>query len=264
MFIDTHVHLTQLAKASLISTEPVQTLHLSNDLIPTIPVISVSTDLADSIANIQLCKNHIQAFPAVGLHPWFVSQDSALELDSIKTLVDQYQLGILGEIGLDFSKPYLSTKSLQLSVFEQQLVWASEGGLSVSLHIYKGYDEAFELLKRYSVKGALHGFAGGFEQAKRFVDLGFKIGVNTVLLHKHVPKYVRMIKNLSIENLILETDAPNISRFISLPSEKPLEQHWFYIEQIAQKIANIKQCSFNQVAEITTQNAIESFNFEFK
>jgi TatD DNase family protein len=241
MLFDTHAHLTQCKLP----------------LVPPYPVISVSTNLADSKSNIVLCRSFKHAYPAVGLHPWFVSEKSIEDLSELLILIKSEQIKLVGEIGLDFSSNFRVSKQLQLEVFERQLAWAVEYDCAVSMHIYKAYDDAYDLLKTYPVKGCLHGFAGGYQQAERFVKLGLKIGVNATILKDNARRYHQLVQMLDLESLLLETDAPNIAYPTTRPGDLAM------IEQVAQKVAELKQCSLEQVAEITTQNALESFNLEF-
>lgn len=240
MLIDTHAHLNLLQTPSEVYK---------------FPVITVSTDLESCHSNLSVSLNNPNSvFMACGFHPWFVDNLFNNDLNLLFEFIQSNNIHIMGEIGLDFSGSHKINKQKQLDVLEAQLKFANQHNLSVSLHLVKAYDETFDLLTCYPVKGAIHSFPGSLEQAKRFAGLGIKIGVNGLILKTNTPRYQNLVRNLPIENIVLETDAPNIT----YPDGQigSLEM----LELIASKVSQITQIDLVDVATITTQNAIESFN----
>ncbi|MBE0492757.1 MAG: TatD family hydrolase [Thiomicrospira sp.] len=239
MLIDTHAHLPQL--------------NFSADEIHH-PVISVSTDFQSCQSNHTFTINAPNLiFTACGLHPWFVKDTSLDELNLIFGYIQSKNARIMGEMGLDFSDAYKHTRSQQIEVLEAQLSFAYDNDLSVSLHLVKAYDALFDLLVSYPVQGAIHSFPGSLEQANRFSKLGLKIGVNGLILRDNAPRYHNLIKNMPIESLVLETDAPNIAYPDGRQGDLKM------LPLIATRISQIKNIDLNNVSEITTNNAIESF-----
>ncbi|HEY9018722.1 TatD family hydrolase [Thiomicrospira sp.] len=239
MLIDTHAHLDQLTLSSYDDHHP---------------IITVSTDLASCHSNFILAQKHpTKVMMACGLHPWFVQDSSLQELNLLLDYIESNNIQIMGEIGLDFSPSYKSTRNQQLEILEIQLRFASQHNLSVSLHLLKAYDELFDLLRTYPVKGAIHSFPGSLEQAKRFSKLGIKIGVNGLILRDNAPRYLNLVTHLPIENIVIESDAPNIP----YPDGRPGDLNM--ITLIASRLSQIKQLELETLCQITTQNAIESF-----
>lgn len=185
---------------------------------------------------------------AKGLHPWFVSEFSNLPLN-IQNFT-QAEIAAIGEIGLDFSKDYLSTKSLQIAVFEQQLKFAQYLNLPVSIHCRLAFPELLDCLKRFPVTGAIHGFMGSVEQAAAFIKLGFKLGVNGIVCNPNAPRYHRLVREIPLQNLVLESDYP----FISNQHKQPI-----LVDAVAKKIAELLMIPLDEVASITYDTASTVF-----
>lgn len=240
MLIDTHAHLNQLQLV------PKEFHH---------PIISVSTDLESCKSNQAYSINdQPKIFMACGIHPWFIKDSSLNELNNLFEYMQSNNVRIMGEIGLDFSGTYKSTMQQQIGVLEAQLSFAYKNQLPVSIHLVKAYDAMFELLECYPVQGAIHGFPGSFEQARRFSQqLGIKIGVNGLILRENAPRYKNLVKNLAIESIVLETDAPNIAYPDGTVGDLEM------LSLVATKVSQIKNIELIDVIDITTKNAIESF-----
>lgn len=239
MLIDTHAHLNQL------SFFPVNIEY---------PVISVSTNLDSCRSNIQSPhKPTNKVYFACGLHPWFVNDRSFNELPMLFDFICSNNIKIMGEIGLDFSANYKHNKQDQIQVLDAQLKYAYEHQLPVSLHLVKAFDALYDLLKKYPVNGAIHSFPGSYEQAQRFSRLGIMIGINGLILRDNTSRYHHLVKNLPLESMVLETDAPNIN----YPDNE--QGNLEMLPLIAAKVSDIKGVDLNEVHEITTKNAITSF-----
>jgi TatD DNase family protein len=236
MIVDTHCHLTAFHNVPQLDHS----------------IVNVSVDLESSILGIKRFNSTPQVFNAVGIHPWFVNQQSIDELDVIFMLANEHNITILGEIGLDFSARFSDTISIQKLVFEKQLAFACHHGLSVSLHLVKSYNEMYKLLKQYPVKGVIHGFSGSVEEAKKFIALGFKLGVNSVICRDHTPRIDRLLGSISIDDIVLETDYPNVR----LPNHSKANLDDIY--QVAYRLAEYKCMNLDIVTELTTHNAKES------
>ncbi|WFE69255.1 TatD family hydrolase [Thiomicrospira sp. R3] len=238
--IDTHAHLSTFDYLSDIS----------------FPTVSVSVDLNSSFQQILFQRKSRFVIPAVGVHPWFCQSVSFHDLLSLFAFTKSNNIKILGEIGLDFSVKHKASSVQQLEIFTHQLNFASLNGLSVSLHSVKANIEVLSLLNEMPVKGVLHGFSGSPEQAWPFIEKGFKIGVNGMVLRNNTPRYLHLVKMLPLSSIVLETDFPNV---IYSPGLKPSLN---MIILIAKKVAQIKSSSLENVVKITSHNAIESLQLD--
>lgn len=202
----------------------------------------------------------------MGLHPTSVGEDyrSDLELahDKLFSNPDKY-IGI-GEVGLDF---YWDTtyRRQQIEALEQQTGWAQELDKLLVLHLRNGkdgsadtdaYAEVFRLLERcaYRGRGIMHCFSGTMADAERAAELGFLIGIGGSLTYKKstLPDIVRA---LPLENIVLETDSP----YLAPVPYRGHRNESAYVSLVAQKVAEIKGLSPDEVAKVTTANARRIF-----
>lgn len=207
---------------------------------------------------LQLCDGKQGLYPALGLHPMFYKQhEPKADIARLEKLVSENELAAIGEIGLDF---YLERghkgEQLQYELFEKQLVIAKDAGLPVILHVRKAHEEVLKRLKDARVVGGTaHAFNGSLELAQRYIDLGFKLGFGGMVTYDKSTKLRELVKQLPLESIVLETDAPDMS-----PSNHHGERNSpEYLPEIAQVIADLREISIDDVARITTTNAREIF-----
>ena len=197
------------------------------------------------------------AFPAIGLHPTSVKDNWRQELDFVIDSADKNTYVAVGEIGLDgyWSKEFMNE---QITVFEEQLRLASERDLPVIIHSRDATEEIFNSLERckeMNMRGVFHAFSGSYETACRIFSYGnFKLGIGGVITFKNsnLPK---VIEKAGLDKILLETDSP----WLSPVPYRGKRNEPSYITLIAEKIAQIKGCSIEEVAQITTLNAGQMF-----
>ena len=194
----------------------------------------------------------------IGLHPTSVKENVEEELAIVEKLLNENTFVAIGEIGIDLycDKTFAPE---QEEAFKFQIGLAKRFNLPIVVHARESFDELFRIMdKCYStnLKGVFHCFTGSEGQAKKIVnEYGFKLGIGGVLTFKN-SGLADQIKNIALENIILETDAPYLA---PLPHRGKRNQP-AYIRLIAQKLAEIKGVSLDEVAEITTHNANRLFN----
>ena len=118
-------------------------------------------------------------------------------------------------------------------------------------------DDAIELVsktKTSALNGVFHCFGGTIEQANKIIELGFYLGIGGVLTYKK-SGLDEVLKNIDLQHIVLETDAP----YLSPVPYRGKRNESAYIRHVAEKLAELKQCSLFEVAEITTQNSILIF-----
>lgn len=221
-------------------------------------------------------------FPMAGLHPTSVTSDYERELALVESQLKQSDLDYVavGEIGLDL---YWDTTFIreQQEVLRRQLQLATEYQLPVVLHLRSAKKEnlpntlsttldAYELFfeiwnglqsefqkaknKKQNILGVMHCFSGTVDQAVRAIDLGFRIGVGGVVTYKN-SLLQQVVSAIPIESIILETDAP----YLAPVPHRGKRNESAYVADIARKVAEIKELSYDTVAEKTTQSAIQLF-----
>src|SRR5574344_460641 len=190
----------------------------------------------------------------MGLHPTSVSANFETDLAYVHTLLmenpDRYVA--IGEIGLDFYWDR-TFAAQQMEVLQSQLVWAQQLNKPVALHIRKAYTEMFQMLARINqstCQGVMHCFGGTIKQAQQAIEMGFYIGIGGVVTFKNA-SMADVVREIPLERILLETDAP----YLTPVPHRGKRNESAYIVDIAQKIADIKECSLETVAVTTTNNA---------
>ncbi len=158
-----------------------------------------------------LCEQHQELYPALGLHPCFIDQHQADDLQRLGELLKRPEVVAVGEFGLDF---WLGrdNEEKQVQLFEAQLRLAVEHRLPVVLHARKAHDTILKRLRRTRglVGGVVHAFSGSRQQAEQYQALGLKIGVGGALTYPRARKLRSIVAELPLQSLVLETDAPDM------------------------------------------------------
>ncbi len=192
----------------------------------------------------------------MGLHPCYVKSDYKGELQKVEDLLTQRKFVAIGECGLDFywDKTFIKEQYLAL---EQQIEWALHYNLPIILHTRSATQETIDVIKKNkdsNLKGIFHCFGGTLEEAKQIIDLGFYLGVGGVVTYKNAGLDL-VLKNIDLDYIVLETDAPYLS---PVPFRGKTNEP-AHLKIIADKIASIKNISYDLVAEITSRNAERLF-----
>jgi TatD DNase family protein len=200
-------------------------------------------------------------FPMMGLHPTSVKEDYRQQLETVGQWLKKDKFCAIGEMGIDlyWDKSYFSE---QQEAFRYQVKLAKEYRLPIVIHSRNSFDEIFRLLDEVwepGLKGVFHCFTGDIRQADHIVQLGFKLGIGGVLTYKN-SGLKEVMQNVSLDNILLETDAP----FLAPVPYRGSRNESAYIYEIAQTLAEIKGIDIEEVAEVTTGNAMELFNVDIK
>jgi TatD DNase family protein len=203
-----------------------------------------------------------EAFPGkclamMGLHPTYVKEDFREELAIVKEWLDKQRFAAVGEIGLDYywDKTYLAQ---QKEAFAQQIDWALEHDLPIVIHSREATDDCIALV-RSKQNGKLHGvfhcFSGTAEQARQIADLGFVLGIGGVVTFKSNKELQALVQQMPIESLVLETDAP----YLAPVPFRGKRNESAYIPFVAEKIAELRDISIEDLGQATSANAAKLF-----
>ncbi|MBI1866677.1 MAG: TatD family hydrolase [Candidatus Staskawiczbacteria bacterium] len=280
MIIDTHSHLNFNAYKKDFNEV------IKKTLTEDIWAINVGTKFETSERAVNLAKMYNKGiYAAIGLHPIY----AAAEFQKIKTDPEEGEFLIkeqdfnkeayrklalsgteeskkvvaVGEIGLDYYyKPKTNLKleqfkKKQKQVFLQQLELAKELNLPVILHCRMAHDDVIEILtlrqaQGKNQKGVIHCFTGTAEQAQKYMNMGFYLGINGIIFKFNIDE---VIKNAPLEKLLVETDCP----YLTPPQELGKRNEPIFIKHTIQRIAKLKGISFEEVADKTAQNARKLF-----
>lgn len=197
-----------------------------------------------------------KCFPMIGLHPTSVKENYKQELEVLYHHLDNEVFWAIGEVGIDlyWDKTFLTQ---QQAAFQTQITWANEHDLPIVIHSRNSFNEIVEILEKNkgeNLRGIFHCFSGSKEQAEKAISLGFKLGIGGVLTYKN-SGLAQVIADIDMKHLVLETDSP----YLTPVPHRGKRNESGYITLVAQKLAEIKNISVEEVAEITTANAIEVF-----
>ena len=203
-------------------------------------------------------------FGMMGLHPCHVDENWEKELEAILATMDNQPEGeefvAIGEIGLDlyWEKKF---KSEQSEAFLAQTRFAKDKGLPIVIHVRDAWDELFTLMDQVnddSLRGVFHCFTGGDKEADRALEYGgFLLGIGGVSTYKN-GGLDKVLPNIPLESLVLETDSP----YLSPAPFRGKRNESSYLVHIAQRVADIKGVSFEEVARVTTEGAERMFGLK--
>ncbi len=252
--IDTHCHLD----AAEFDADREQAL---NEAIASgVSAIVIPAVTPDNFAHVAaLSQQYPQCCYALGMHPMYVDNISPSDVARLSALVSETmaqenKLVAIGEIGLDF---YVTkqNKETQEYFFSEQLNIAQVHDLPVILHVRGAIDDVLKHLRRTKVKGGIaHAFNGSMHQAEAFIELGFKLGFGGAMTYSRALKIRDLAKNLPLEAIVLETDAPDMP-----PAwlEKKARNSPKELLLIATTLADLRGIPVAQIIEITRKNSFD-------
>ena len=192
----------------------------------------------------------------MGLHPCYVKENYKDELKIVETQLDARSFAAVGEIGLDFYWDKTFAEQ-QYEAFELQMQWALDKQLPIVIHTRNAMQETLNTVKPYAakgLKGIFHCFSGSYESAKQIVDMDFLLGIGGVITYKNAGLPEALAK-ISVEHLVLETDSP----YLTPVPFRGKRNESSYLKYIIEKLADVKNISVEELAEITTANAEKMF-----
>jgi TatD DNase family protein len=254
MWIDTHCHLDahEFGNESVAQAVQAKGQGVGMIVIPAVETanFSIVAGLARSIDN---------GCYALGIHPIYVpnAQEDDLRVlrEQVAAAMDDPRFVALGEIGLDFFIPMLTEPAMrekQVFFFREQLKIAREFGLPVLMHVRRSQDVILKHVRQIPPAGGIaHAFNGSDQQARMYIDLGFKLGFGGAMTFTRALQIRRMASELPLESIVLETDAPDISPAWVHPGRNSPDQ----IPRIGAVLAELRAIPEQQVAAATSANA---------
>ena len=249
MYIDTHCHLS--VEDYLDIDKVIEENKNAN-----VDKIVVSGCSRESIEEVMDLKDkYDMVYVTIGYHPEYADTITESDLDYLKSLLGEKKVVGIGEIGLDYHYTK-ENKDKQLWLFEEQLKIADAFNLPVVIHSRDATMDTINILKKYKVKGIIHCFSGSLETANIYISMGFLLGIGGVVTFKN-SKLKDVVKEVPLESIVLETDSPYLA---PVPFRGKINSSK-YLEFIANFIADIKNISVDELAEITSRNASSLFDF---
>lgn len=249
--VDTHCHIDN-EKFDLDREEVIDRIEKNLEF-----VVNIGYDLKSSQATKKLTEEYNFIYGTVGIHPTDITDYSEELEKKIEELAKDKKIVAIGEIGLDY---YWMTepKEFQQECFKRQLELAKRLDKPVVIHTRDSIEDTVNILKEYpEIKGVLHCYPGSVETARELIDR-FYLGIGGVLTFKNAKKTVEVVKNIPLERIVIETDAP----YLTPEPNRGKRNEPIYVEYIARKIAEIKEIPYEEVVKVTTENAKKLYRIE--
>lgn len=199
-----------------------------------------------------------RCFSMMGLHPCSVKKDFEKELYLVEEWLSKRRFAAVGEIGTDlyWDKTFFDH---QKEAFMIQVGWAKKYNMPVVIHCRESIDQTIELVERLqegNLTGIFHCFSGTTDQATRITKLGFLLGIGGVVTFKN-GGLDKVLPEIDLQHIVLETDSP----YLAPVPHRGKRNEPSYIPLVAKRIAELKNCTVDDVQEITTGNALKLFGY---
>lgn len=218
-----------------------------------------ATRLAGFDGICHLCKNNPRFYYALGLHPWFLHSHSVEQLplvtDYIEKSLRDPQFLAIGETGLDFVVDV--PMDIQVNSFIHHLELAKQFSLPLIIHHRKSHNRLIQILKQFpDVRGVIHAFSGSIHEARTYVDMGFMLGIGGTITYERARKTKDAIKQVGIEFLLLETDAPAMPMQGNQGQRNSPE----YLPSVVKELSILLQLESSFINSCTNQNFYNLFD----
>lgn len=220
-------------------------------------IINAASDVETARTSINLAKKYDFIYAAVGVHPHEAESFDEKTAEIIEKLASEEKVVAIGEIGLDYYYDN-SPRDLQKACFARQINIARNMNMPVIIHDRDAHEDALNIIKSENAKevgGVMHCFSGSVEMAKELLKNNFYISVGGTLTFKNARKAVEVVKYIPLERLLIETDCP----YLAPEPFRGKRNDSSYIKYVAQKVAEIKDISYEAVVEQTMKNGCALF-----
>ena len=246
MLFDTHAHMNDPAfdedrEAVLLGLKDKGVSRMMN----------IGCCLESSRDCVAMAEKYPFVYATVGTHPDSADEVDEAVLEEYRQMAQHPKVMAIGEIGLDY---YYETipREIQQRAFRLQMELARELGLPVVVHERNAHDDGMRIVKEFKdVTGVFHCYSGSAEMARQLVDMGWYIGFTGVLTFKNARKAVETAERIPLERIVLETDCP----FMAPEPFRGKRNDPGYLWRMAERLAEIRGISVEEVHRITTENA---------
>jgi len=243
-YIDTHIHLDQLAEPSLLLKEA-EKVGVGAWVVPAIAPQQWPGVMAAAAL-------HERVYVAPGIHPQAAGQFQKSHLDELRQLLTRDKAVAIGEVGLDRQVEVPWQKQEEL--FIEMIRLAREMDKPLLIHARRSTERILELLHKeggHRAGGIFHAFSGSLETAQRIIDKGFLLGVGGVITLQSARRLPEVVRTVPAEALVLETDAPDMTP----EPHRGQPNRPAYLDLIARQVAALRGWSLAETAQRTTANA---------
>lgn len=219
--------------------------------------ITPGIDVDSSKKCVDLADKYDIVYAGVGIHPHEASKLEDNYLDQLRTMAQNKKVVAIGEIGLDYYYDF-SPRDIQKQRFIEQIELAAELKLPIIIHNRDSHEDMLNILREHKDLingGVMHCFSGSWEMAKIVLDLGLYISLAGPVTFKNAKKPVEVAKNVPLDRLLIETDSP----YLTPVPYRGKRNDPGHVALVAEKIAEIRGITVEEVGRITTENALNLF-----
>ena len=222
-------------------------------------VIDPGCTLASSQAAVDLAARHPHVYAAVGIHPENCGDFVPEHMDALRQLAREPKVVAIGEIGLDYYWPENPPRDFQQQVFRAQLELALELELPVIVHDREAHADTLSIVREFpDVTGVFHCFSGSPEMARELLDLGWYLGFDGPVTYKNARRAPEVAAVTPLDRMLIETDSPYMTP-VPHRGERNDSAYVFYI---AEKLAQIKGMTTEEMARLTMENGKSLFGIQ--
>ncbi|QXM06869.1 TatD family hydrolase [Crassaminicella indica] len=223
-------------------------------------IVNPGADFESSVKSIELANQYDMIYAAVGVHPHDAEDVDDMTLSLLKGLAKKPKVVAIGEIGLDYHYDH-SPRDIQREIFRKQIALAKEVNLPIIIHDREANDDVMRILKEekaFDTGVVIHCFSGSRELARQYIKLGAFISIAGPVTFKNARKTVEVVESIPLEYLFVETDSP----YLTPVPFRGKRNESSYVRYVAERIAEIKGLSLEEVAHQTTENAKKFFGIK--
>lgn len=220
-------------------------------------IVTIGIDLESSRKAVELATQHEGVYATVGIHPHGARRIDDATLDELRSLAGRERVVAVGEIGLDYYRDR-QPRPVQRDCLQQQVELACEMGLPAVFHVRDAHADFLRLIAPYAGRlrgGVLHCFSGDWAVAAAALSMGFYLSIPGTVTYPRAEVQQEVVRRCPLERLLVETDAP----FLAPVPFRGKDNEPAYVLYTAQKIAQLRACTLEEVALHTTRNAHEVF-----
>ena len=222
-------------------------------------IVNIGAEMESCYSTLELTKKYDFIYGALGVHPDCVYDLTDADYKWIEDHINDDKIVAVGETGLDYYREY--DKAIQKDSFERQMDIARRNNKPIVVHSREAAQDTYEIMKANNAEeigGVVHCFSYPIEMADKFMDMGFYIGIGGVVTFKNSKKLQEVAAQMPLDRIVLETDCP----YLAPDPHRGERNDSTYIKFVADKIAELRGISAEEVIEATTKNAKKMYKIE--
>ena len=220
-------------------------------------ILNMSSDYDSIKRTVELTEKYDFIYGAVGIHPENADQYNEEVRKELTEILKGEKFKAVGEVGLDYYWESNPPKEVQIRVLKDQYELAKSLDMPIILHDRESHEDILKIAKEYKdVISVFHSYSGSVEMAREIIGIGGYIGISGVLTFKNARKLPDVVKEIPLERMLIETDAP----YMAPVPYRGKRNRSDYLIGVADKIAEIRELTRDEVLEITSENMKRLFS----